>query len=71
MPRYVVLVQETKSREVTVLAPSAEAAEDWALDNIGFDISDPSDFDAINLCDERTASATEVPLKTPTLDTAA
>lgn len=61
MPRFIVSVQETKSREVIVRAPNAEAAEAWALDNIGFDISDPSDIDAINLCDERTASATELP----------
>lgn len=43
--KYTVLVQETRSKEVIVKAPSAEAAREWALDNISFEMYDPNEED--------------------------
>lgn len=58
MPRFVVLVQETQSKEIVVNAPSHDSAEKFALSEVGFDFWDPNDTDGENLLPERTATAT-------------
>ncbi len=43
MPRYTVLVSETRHKEYILKAPDEESAKRWAQDNVSFDMYDPSE----------------------------